>query len=166
MTVFRRNSRVLGQGRSRPGKKNQMRPNARWRQAARVSLLFALSMMSFKFIKKWLGREARDSRRFAVGNCVRVARRARSPLPGELGSILDICLDDPVGPFLVQFANGLQFRYREEELEVIGTPTLAVDAVKSYPEKRTAPRALRNPNIQEGQLQKAQTFRMDGIHQA
>ena len=96
-----------------------MRPKARWRQSARVGILFALSMMSFEFIRKWLGREARDPRVFAVGNCVRIARTVRSPLPGELGRILDICPDDPVGPFLVQFANGLQFRYRAEALEVV-----------------------------------------------
>jgi hypothetical protein len=132
MIDFRRNLRVLGQGDRSPGKNDEMRPNARWREAARVGLVFALRMMSFEFVRKWLSREARDRRLFAVGNCVRVARTVRSPLPGELGRILDICQDDPVGPFLVQFANRLQFRYRAEELEiVIGTPALELDAENS-----------------------------------
>lgn len=83
--------------------------------------------VTFKFIKKWLSREAGNERLFAVGNRVRVARTARSPLPGELGSILDISPRDPRGPFLVQFASGLQFRYRAQELEVVGTPDLEVE---------------------------------------
>ena len=76
-----------------------------------------LCVTSFKFIRKWLRRE-RYPRRLALGNCVRIVRSARSPLPGELGNIIDVCLDDPVRPFLVQFANGLQFRYGAWELEV------------------------------------------------
>ena len=78
------------------------------------------ALTSFKFIKKWLRRKAEDPRPFAVGNLIRVVRTARSPMPGELGRIMDISLEDPLGPFLVQFANGLQFRYCAQELEVVG----------------------------------------------
>ena len=88
-------------------------------------------MTSFKFIKKWLSREAGNPRLLAVGRRVRVARTARSPLPGELGSIVNISPGDPLGPFLVQFAKGLQFRYRAKELEVVGTPTLEADGESS-----------------------------------
>jgi hypothetical protein len=86
---------------------------------------------SLKFIKKWLSREAGAPRLLAVGSRVRVIRRARSPLPGELGSIVDISLDDPLGPLLVQFANGLQFRYRAQELEIVGTPVPEVEGETS-----------------------------------
>jgi hypothetical protein len=89
------------------------------------------AVTSFKFIKKWLSREPGDPRLFAVGDRIRIARTARSPLPGELGSIMDISPDDPLGPFLVQFANGLQFRYRAQELEVVGTPALEANGERS-----------------------------------
>ena len=100
-------------------------------------------MTSFKFIKKWLSREAGDPRLLAVGHRVRVARSARSPLPGEVGSIVNISPGDPLGPFLVQFANRLQFRYRAEELEVVGAPALEVDDdssshVESLPLRRAS----------------------------
>jgi hypothetical protein len=98
---------------------------------------------SFKFIKKWLSREAGDPRLLAVGHRVRVARSARSPLPGEAGSIVNISPGDPLGPFLVQFANGLQFRYRAQELEVVVTPALEADGessshVESFPLRRAS----------------------------
>jgi hypothetical protein len=86
---------------------------------------------SFKFIKKWLSREAGAPQLLAVGNRVRVIRGARSPLPGELGSIVEICLDDPLGPFLVQFANDLQFRYHAQELEIVGTLVPEVEGESS-----------------------------------
>jgi hypothetical protein len=87
---------------------------------------------SFKFIRKWLNRGSGDPRLLAVGSRVRVARTRRSPLPGELGSIMDINPDDSVGPFLVHFANGLQFRYRAQELEVVnGTSAVEADRQSS-----------------------------------
>jgi hypothetical protein len=88
-------------------------------------------MTSLKFIKKWLSRDAGAPRLLAAGNRVHVIRRARSPMPGELGVIVDICLDDPLGPLLVQFADGLQFRYHAQELEIVGTPVPEVEGESS-----------------------------------
>ena len=100
-------------------------------------------MTSFKFIKKWLSREAGDPGLLVVGRHVRVVRTARSPLPGEVGSIVNISPGDPLGPFLVQFANRLQFRYRAQELEVVGPPALEADVesfshVESLPLRRAS----------------------------
>jgi len=78
------------------------------------------------FIRKWLSREVLDPKLLAVGRCVRVARTHRSPMPGELGSVIDISLDDNRGPFVVKFSNGLQFRYIAKELELV-SDTLALE---------------------------------------
>jgi hypothetical protein len=40
----------------------------------------------------------------------------RSPLAGQPGRVAGISPRDACGPYLVQFANGLRFRYREDEL--------------------------------------------------
>jgi hypothetical protein len=50
------------------------------------------------------------------GDVVRVKEYWRSPLAGESGRIAEITPGDPCGPYLVQFGNGLQFRYRGDEL--------------------------------------------------
>ena len=54
--------------------------------------------------------------RFSTGDSVRVREHWRSPLAGESGRIAEITPGDPCGPYLVQFGNGLQFRYRVDEL--------------------------------------------------
>ena len=54
--------------------------------------------------------------RFSVGDSVRVQEHWRSPLAGQSGRIAGISPRDACGPYLVQFANGLHFRYREDEL--------------------------------------------------
>jgi len=50
-----------------------------------------------------------------VGDPVRV-RTKYSPLAGQSGKIAEVALGDPYGPYLVQFAGGLQFRYCRKEL--------------------------------------------------
>ena len=57
-----------------------------------------------------------EAGRFSTGDSVRVRERRRSPLAGQSGRIALITPGDPSGPYLVQFGNGLQFRYREDEL--------------------------------------------------
>jgi hypothetical protein len=54
--------------------------------------------------------------RFSIGTSVRVQDHWRSPLAGQSGRIAGISPRDACGPYLVRFANGLQFRYREDEL--------------------------------------------------
>jgi hypothetical protein len=43
-------------------------------------------------------------------------RRRRSPLFGMSGRVAQVVPTDPYGPYLVEFENGLQFRYRRHEL--------------------------------------------------
>jgi hypothetical protein len=65
------------------------------------------------------GRQVRTSRgtdRFSTGDPVRVKERRRSPLAGESGRIVEVTPGDPCGAYLVQFGNGLQFRYGGDEL--------------------------------------------------
>jgi hypothetical protein len=50
-----------------------------------------------------------------VGDPVRV-RTKLSPLAGQSGRVAEVVPGDPYGPYLVQFAGGLQFRYRRNEL--------------------------------------------------
>lgn len=57
-----------------------------------------------------------DGGRFSIGDSVRVQEHWRSPLAGQSGKIAGISPRDACGPYLVQFSNGLQFRYREDEL--------------------------------------------------
>jgi hypothetical protein len=57
-----------------------------------------------------------DGGRFSIGDTVRVQDHWRSPLAGQSGRIAGISPRDACGPYLVRFANGLQFRYREDEL--------------------------------------------------
>lgn len=56
---------------------------------------------------------------FEVGDHVRVTGRSRSPLSGYSGTIICVSLTDSMGPYLVQFTNGLRFRYRSEELALV-----------------------------------------------
>ena len=58
----------------------------------------------------------RDAGRFSAGDLVRVQDHRRSPLAGQSGKVARITPGDPCGPYLVQFGNGLEFRYREDEL--------------------------------------------------
>jgi hypothetical protein len=57
-----------------------------------------------------------DGSRFSIGDSVRVQDHWRSPLAGQPGRVAGISPRDACGPYLVQFANGLRFRYREDEL--------------------------------------------------
>jgi len=50
-----------------------------------------------------------------VGESVRVRTRL-SPLAGQTGRVVDMIPGDVYGPYLVRFDNGLQFRYRRNEL--------------------------------------------------
>ena len=59
---------------------------------------------------------SRSSGAFSPGDVVRVREYRRSPLAGQSGRIAEITPGDPCGPYLVQFGNGLQFRYRGDEL--------------------------------------------------
>ena len=61
-----------------------------------------------------------------VGDLVRV-RTKFSPLAGRSGKVAEVAPGDPYGPYLVQFAGGLQFRYRRNEL----APTFISDSVKN-----------------------------------
>jgi hypothetical protein len=57
--------------------------------------------------------------RFIEGEHVRVRCSIRSPLQGHIGKIVEINLGDARAPYLLQFHNGLQFRYPFAELQRI-----------------------------------------------
>jgi len=69
--------------------------------------------VSLNWIVSWLPKTAFTPR---VGDLVRVSRRGRSPLAGSHGTVVRITEQDPYGPFLVEFPNGLRFRYRTNEI--------------------------------------------------
>jgi hypothetical protein len=62
-----------------------------------------------------------------VGDLVRV-RTKLSPLAGRSGEVAEFAPGDPYGPYLVQFAGGLQFRYRRNELAL----TFISDSAKKH----------------------------------
>jgi hypothetical protein len=53
-----------------------------------------------------------------VGDRVRVCRLF-SPLAGKAGRVLEVDSNDNYGPYLVQFDEGLRFRYQRHELTVL-----------------------------------------------
>jgi len=67
---------------------------------------------------RWIAPSARPVNgmgRFDIGDPVKVCRR-RSPLAGQSGIVAEVTPNDPYGAYLVQFENGLQFRYGRHEL--------------------------------------------------
>ena len=59
-----------------------------------------------------------------VGNTVRIRRTWRTPHSGNLGMVAAIALNDPYGIYLVEFEDGLQFRYKRYELDpILARPT-------------------------------------------
>jgi hypothetical protein len=67
---------------------------------------------------RWIGHRADYFRRvdgFELGDPVQVCR-GRSPLAGLSGTVAEVTPNDPYGTYLVQFENGLQFRYQRKEL--------------------------------------------------
>jgi hypothetical protein len=53
------------------------------------------------------------------GSHVRIRRSWRTPLAGRAGVVSAIEPNDPYGTYLVQFEDGLQFRYEREELQLM-----------------------------------------------
>ena len=57
-----------------------------------------------------------------IGNDVRVRRSWRSPLGGRAGVVSAIDPNDNYGTYLIQFEDGLQFRYERQGLELVVAP--------------------------------------------
>ena len=57
-----------------------------------------------------------------IGNDVRVRRSWRSPLGGRSGVLAAIDPNDRYGTYLIQFEDGLQFRYERQDLELVFAP--------------------------------------------
>jgi hypothetical protein len=63
-----------------------------------------------------------------VGDVIRIRRRwGRSPLAGSYGRVVRVTEQDPYGPILVEFPNGLCFRYRADE--VVASPERSASLV-------------------------------------
>jgi hypothetical protein len=56
------------------------------------------------------------------GNHVRIRRSWRTPMAGCSGVISAIEPNDPYGTYLIQFQDGLQFRYERRDLELLDAP--------------------------------------------
>jgi hypothetical protein len=63
-----------------------------------------------------------------AGDNIRVRRTARSPMPGSMGRVVSVSVNDPMGAYLVEFDNGLRFRYRLAELERVAYSSTSVPA--------------------------------------
>jgi len=71
-----------------------------------------------------------------TGNAVRIRRTRRSPYGGRLGIVSAIEPNDRYGMYLIEFEDGLEFRYEHHELE----PT---QARTSYYQESAVPKLLR-----------------------
>jgi|SRR5215813_6441895 len=71
-----------------------------------------------------------------VGSTVRIRRSWRSPHAGRLGIVSAIKPNDRYGMYLIEFEDGLEFRYERHELE----PT---QARTSYYQESAVPKLLR-----------------------
>lgn len=77
-------------------------------------------------LAKWAGNKLyRGDDCLEVGHPVKVRSRM-APLAGQSGTILEFAPQDAYGPYLVQFAGGLRFRYRRNEL----APTSVTDSAR------------------------------------
>jgi len=54
-----------------------------------------------------------------VGSTARIRRTRRSPYGGRLGIVLAIEPNDAYGPYIIEFEDGLHFRYHRQELEPV-----------------------------------------------
>src|SRR3954462_15290479 len=63
---------------------------------------------AFKAFKRW-----------DTGYPVRMGRSSRMPLAGRIGKIVSVDPADAYGAYLVQFENGLQYRYRQDEFTTL-----------------------------------------------
>jgi len=54
-----------------------------------------------------------------TGNAVRIRRTWRSPYGGRLGIVSAIEPNDAYGPYVIEFEDGLHFRYHRHELEPV-----------------------------------------------
>jgi hypothetical protein len=61
-------------------------------------------------------RQLDASKRWDTGYPVQIRKSHRAPMAGHCGKIVAVDPSDPYGAYLVRFANGFQFRYRESEI--------------------------------------------------
>ena len=54
-----------------------------------------------------------------VGNTVRIRRTWRSPHGGRFGVVSEIEPNDAYGAYIIEFEDGLHFRYHRQELEPV-----------------------------------------------
>jgi len=73
-------------------------------------------------------RDWRSRQQVKAGDIVRIKRSVKSPHSGCLGTVIEISVSDPCGPYLVCFNDGLRFRYRAIELQTCGIQRTSVKA--------------------------------------
>ena len=62
----------------------------------------------------------RNAATLHVGDCVLIRAGFRTPYSNQRGTLKEIASGDPLGPYLVHFDDGMEFRYRPNELDKIG----------------------------------------------
>jgi hypothetical protein len=75
----------------------------------------ALRLLGHSESKKRPTDAIKTFKRWDTGYPVRIRRSHRVPLGGSIGKIVSVDPADAYGAYLVQFSNGLQFRYHEDE---------------------------------------------------
>jgi hypothetical protein len=58
----------------------------------------------------------------SIGDRVRIRESQRSPYPGQSGVVSSVDLKDARAPYLVRFADGMEFRYKAQEVESAHAP--------------------------------------------
>lgn len=76
-----------------------------------------------------LARDIGISPIYEVGVLVRIRNSAKNPLAGQSGTIIAVSSADPYGPYLVEFEDGLRFRYHASEFLI----PACTDAVQENP---------------------------------
>src|SRR4051794_18172115 len=79
----------------------------------------ALRLLGFSETKKRQRDNFKTFERWDTGYPVRIRRSHRVPLAGRIGKIVSVDPADAYGTYLVQFGNGLQYRYREHDFTAL-----------------------------------------------
>ena len=89
----------------------------------RIVSVISLGVCLLAIVRGRRGERFRSAQILKVGMLVRIHDFDRNPLAGRTGTIIAISSSDPFGAYLVEFEDGLRFRYKASEF-----------ALKTYPE--------------------------------
>src|SRR5262249_30905158 len=67
-----------------------------------------------------------------VGSTARIRRTWRSPYGGRLGVVSAVEPNDPYGTYIIEFEDGLHFRYQRQEFEPTETTYIHKPGVRKF----------------------------------